>query len=174
MRPRSSWPAVFHREAPGLGGGRAKSVRAISTDYEIPALPELPGYRSGFHRRGAGSRQVFKDQILDAAYAEAHWSNFKPGQVTTRPPRWNSTGTSTWALPQGGPSAAAQRRPPWRQGPRSAVRAGGVFPVRRFPPGRSRRSELTWQLRGQATGRQVADARSASPPTRACSGTARR
>ena len=33
--------------------------------------------------------------------------------------------------------------------------------------------ELTWQLRGQAGGRQVEGARSGSPPTRACSATGR-
>ena len=94
------------------------SVRAVSlqTPQYPQHLPELPDIATDSTAAVAAPERVFKDQILDAAYAEAGIGpeDLSLAEVYDLRPRWSSTGTSTSgcaprAKPRG--CCAAVRRP---------------------------------------------------------------
>jgi acetyl-CoA acetyltransferase len=62
----------LRREAPRLARRGAVGARGLDGDAALPAArARIAGHRNRFDRGGAAPERVFKDQILDAAYAEA-------------------------------------------------------------------------------------------------------
>ena len=158
------------------------SVRAVSTvTPRYPQhLPELPDIATDSTAVVPAPDRVFKDQILDAAYAEAGIGpedlSAWPRSTTCRP-RWSSTGTSTSACaPRARPrSCCAAAPPPSAAASRSTRRAGWPASARPSPPRRSPRSASSpGSSRARPPAARSRAPPSASPPTRACSATARR
>ena len=143
-------------------------------------LPELPDIATDSTAVVPAPERVFKDQILDAAYAEA---GIGPrGPVSLAEVYDLSTALELDWYEHLGLCAKGEAEQLLRSG---ATTIGGKVPVN--PSGGlacfgeaipaqaiAQVCELTWQLRGQATGRQVEAPPSASPPIKACSATARR
>ena len=142
------------------------SVRAVSTvDAAVPpASARIARHRNRFHRRGARPERVFKDQILDAAYAEA---GIGPEDLSLAEVYDLSTALELDWYEHLGLCAKGEAEQLLRSG---ATTIGGRIPVN--PSGGlacfgeaipaqaiAQVCELTWQLKGQATGRQVEGAK---------------
>jgi acetyl-CoA acetyltransferase len=141
------------------------SVRAVSTvTPRYPQhLPELPDIATDSTAVVAAPERVFKDQILDAAYAEA---GIGPEDVSLAEVYDLSTALELDWYEHLGLCAKGEAEKLLRSG---ATTIGGKVPVN--PSGGlacfgeaipaqaiAQVCELTWQLRGQATGRQVDNA----------------
>ncbi len=138
------------------------SVRAVSTvtPQLSPASARITGYRNRFHRGGAAPDRVFKDQILDAAYAEA---GIGPEDVSLAEVYDLSTALELdWyehlGLCKKGEAEQLLRSGATTIGGKVPVNAsGGLACFGEAIPAQAiaQVCELTWQLKGQATGRQV-------------------
>src|SRR6201993_3743667 len=141
------------------------SVRAISTVTPVypQHLPELPDIATDSTAVVQAPDRVFKDQILDAAYAEA---GIGPEDVSLAEVYDLSTALELDWYEHLGLCAKGEAEALLRSG---APTIGGKVPVN--PSGGlacfgeaipaqaiAQVCELTWQLRGQATGRQVENA----------------
>lgn len=141
------------------------SVRAISTvTPKYPQhLPELPDIATDSTAAVPAPERVFKDQILDAAYAEA---GIGPEDLSLAEVYDLSTALELdWyehlGLCPKGEAEALLRSGATTLGGRVPVNpSGGLACFGEAIPAQAiaQVCELTWQLRGQATGRQVADA----------------
>jgi acetyl-CoA acetyltransferase len=142
------------------------SVRAISLQSpQYPQhLPELPDIATDSTAVVPGSDRVFKDQILDAAYAEA---GIGPDDVSLAEVYDLSTALELDWYEHLGLCAKGEGEQLLRSG---ATTIGGRVPVNASGglacfgeaiPAQAiaQVCELTWQLKGQATGRQVEGAR---------------
>ncbi|PQM48547.1 hypothetical protein C1Y40_01237 [Mycobacterium talmoniae] len=153
--------AEFARKHLGSLDG-VPSVRAISTvTPRYPQhLPELPDIATDSTAVAAAPERVFKDQILDAAYAEA---GIGPEDVSLAEVYDLSTALEIDWYEHLGLCAKGEGEALLRSG---ATTIGGKVPVN--PSGGlacfgeaipaqaiAQVCELTWQLRGTATGRQV-------------------
>ena len=142
------------------------SVRAISTvTPQYPQhLPELPDIATDSTAAVAAPEQVFKDQILDAAYAEA---GIGPKDLSLAEVYDLSTALELDWYEHLGLCDRGEAEKLLRSG---ATTIGGKIPVN--PSGGlacfgeaipaqaiAQVCELTWQLKGQATGRQVEGAK---------------
>ena len=142
------------------------SVRAVSTvTPRYPQhLPELPDIATDSTAAVPAPDRVFKDQILDAAYAEA---GIGPEDVSLAEVYDLSTALELDWYEHLGLCAKGEAEALLRSG---ATTIGGKVPVN--PSGGlacfgeaipaqaiAQVCELTWQLRGQATGRQVENAK---------------
>jgi acetyl-CoA acetyltransferase len=138
------------------------SVRAVSTvTPRYPQhLPELPDIATDSTAAVPGPERVFKDQILDAAYAEA---GLGPEDLSLAEVYDLSTALELDWYEHLGLCAKGEAEELLRSG---ATTVGGRIPVN--PSGGlacfgeaipaqaiAQVCELTWQLKGQATGRQV-------------------
>lgn len=142
------------------------SVRAISTvTPKYPQhLPELPDIATDSTAAVPAPERVFKDQILDAAYAEA---GIGPEDLSLAEVYDLSTALELdWyehlGLCPKGEAEALLRSGATTLGGRVPVNpSGGLACFGEAIPAQAiaQVCELTWQLRGQATGRQVADAK---------------
>ena len=142
------------------------SVRAVSTvTPRYPQhLPELPDIATDSTAAVPAPERVFKDQILDAAYAEAGIGPRTSAwpRCTTCPPRWSSTGTSTSGCAPKGEAEQLLRSGATTIGGKIPVNpSGGLACFGEAIPAQAiaQVCELTWQLKGQATGRQVEGAK---------------
>jgi acetyl-CoA acetyltransferase len=156
--------ARFAREHLGSLDG-VPSVRAVSTvTPRYPQhLPELPDIATDSTVTVPAPDRVFKDQILDAAYAEA---GIGPEDLSLAEVYDLSTALELDWYEHLGLCAKGEAEALLRSG---ATTIGGKIPVN--PSGGlacfgeaipaqaiAQVCELTWQLRGQATGRQVENA----------------
>jgi acetyl-CoA acetyltransferase len=142
------------------------SVRAVSTvTPQYPQhLPELPDIATDSTAVVPAPERVFKDQILDAAYAEA---GIGPQDVSLAEVYDLSTALELdWyehlGLCPKGDAEALLRSGATTIGGKVPVNAsGGLACFGEAIPAQAiaQVCELTWQLRGQATGRQVEDAK---------------
>jgi acetyl-CoA acetyltransferase len=157
--------AKFTREHLGSLEG-VPSVRAISTvTPRYPQhLPELPDIATDSTAVVPGPDRVFKDQILDAAYAEA---GIGPEDLSLAEVYDLSTALELDWYEHLGLCPKGEAEELLRSG---ATTIGGKIPVN--PSGGlacfgeaipaqaiAQVCELTWQLKGQATGRQVEGAK---------------
>jgi acetyl-CoA acetyltransferase len=157
--------AKFARQHRGSLKG-LPSVRAVSTvTPRYPQhLPELPDIATDSTAVVSAPERVFKDQILDAAYAEA---GIGPEDLSLAEVYDLSTALELDWYEHLGLCAKGEAEALLRSG---ATTIGGTIPVN--PSGGlacfgeaipaqaiAQVCELTWQLRGQATGRQVEDAK---------------
>ncbi|KAA8969755.1 MAG: lipid-transfer protein [Mycobacterium sp.] len=153
--------AAFARQHLGSLKG-VPSVRAVSirTPRYPQHLPELPDIATDSTAAVPAPERVFKDQILDAAYAEA---GIGPEDLSLAEVYDLSTALELDWYEHLGLCAKGAAEGLLRSG---ATRIGGTIPVN--PSGGlacfgeaipaqaiAQVCELTWQLRGQATGRQV-------------------
>ncbi|MGZ8803211.1 MAG: lipid-transfer protein, partial [Mycobacterium sp.] len=142
------------------------SVRAISTvTPRYPQhLPELPDIATDSTAVVAAPERVFKDQILDAAYAEA---GLGPEDLSLAEVYDLSTALELDWYEHLGLCARGEAEQLLRSG---ATTIGGRIPVNASGglasfgeaiPAQAiaQVCELTWQLKGQATGRQVEGAK---------------
>ena len=142
------------------------SVRAVSlqTPQYPQHLPELPDIATDSTAAVAAPERVFKDQILDAAYAEA---GIGPEDLSLAEVYDLSTALELDWYEHLGLCAKGEAEGLLRSG---ATTIGGKIPVN--PSGGlacfgeaipaqaiAQVCELTWQLKGQATGRQVEGAK---------------
>ena len=138
------------------------SVRAVSTvTPQYPQhLPELPDIATDSTAAVAAPERVFKDQILDAAYAEA---GIGPEDVSLAEVYDLSTALELDWYEHLGLCKKGEAEQLLRSG---ATTIGGTVPVNASGglacfgeaiPAQAiaQVCELTWQLKGQATGRQV-------------------
>ena len=138
------------------------SVRAVSlqTPQYPQHLPELPDIATDSTAVVPGPERVFKDQILDAAYAEA---GIGPEDLSLAEVYDLSTALELDWYEHLGLCARGEAEQLLRSG---ATTIGGRIPVNASGglacfgeaiPAQAiaQVCELTWQLRGQATGRQV-------------------
>ena len=157
--------AKFAREHLGSLEG-VPSVRAVSTvTPRYPQhLPELPDIATDSTAAVPAPGRVFKDQILDAAYAEA---GIGPEDVSLAEVYDLSTALELdWyehlRLCARGEAEALLRSGATTIGGKVPVNAsGGLACFGEAIPAQAiaQVCELTWQLRGQATGRQVENAK---------------
>ena len=138
------------------------SVRAVSlqTPQYPQHLPELPDIATDSTAAVAAPERVFKDQILDAAYAEA---GIGPEDLSLAEVYDLSTALELdWYEHLGlcakgeAERCCAAARPP-SAGRSRSMPSGGLACFGEAIPAQAiaQVCELTWQLKGQATGRQV-------------------
>ena len=143
------------------------SVRAVSTvtpryPQHLPELPDIATDSTAVvPAPGAGVQGPDPRRRLRRGRHRARGPRAWP-RSTTCPPRWNSTGTSTsGCAPRVRPRSccAAARRPIGGRVPVNP--SGGLACFGEAIPAQAiaQVCELTWQLQGQATGRQVEGAK---------------
>ena len=151
----------LRREAPRLARRRAVGARGEHRDAALPAAPARTArHRNRFHRGRARARAGLQGPILDAAYEEA---GIGPEDVSLAEVYDLSTALELDWYEHLGLCAKGEAEALLRSG---ATTIGGRVPVN--PSGGlacfgeaipaqaiAQVCELTWQLRGQATGRQV-------------------
>ena len=139
------------------------SVRAVSTvDAALPAAPaRIAGHRNGFHRGGARAASGCSRTRSSTPPTPRPASDPKTSawpRSTTCPPRWNSTGTSTsGCAPEATPRRCCAAAPPPSAAKIPVNPSGGLACFGEAIPAQAiaQVCELTWQLKGQAAGRQV-------------------
>ena len=153
---------VVRREAPRLRRGCAVGARGQPrvTPHYPQHLPELPDIATDSTAVVPAPERVFKDQILDAAYAEA---GIGPEDLSLAEVYDLSTALELDWYEHLGLCAKGEAEQLLRSG---ATTIGGRIPVNASGglasfgeaiPAQAiaQVCELTWQLKGQATGRQV-------------------